>query len=89
MFHRFHSLKSALHLDPDVLAANSRLTELFDILVAARHRPIHPPYPEISEIMAPEIHRTLTGQQDAAVATEAMATAIQTIISNPIQEISP
>ncbi len=89
MFHRFHSLKSALHLDPDVLAANPHLAELFDILVAARPRPIHSPYPENSEIMAQEIHRTLAGQQNAAVATEAMAATIQTIISNPIQEISP
>ncbi len=81
--------RRASYQDPDVLAANPHLAKLFDILVTARPRPIHPRYPEISEIMGQEVHRTLTGQQDAAVATEAMATAIQAIISNPIQEITP
>ncbi len=81
--------RRAAYQDPDVLAANPHLAELFDILVAAKPHPIHPGYPEISEIMAPEVHRTLTSQQDAAADTEAMATAIQTIISNPIQEITP
>ncbi len=81
--------RRAAYQDPDVLVANPHLAELFDILVAARPRPIHPPYPENSEIMAPEIHRTLAGQQNAAAATEAMDTTIQAIISNPTQEINP
>jgi multiple sugar transport system substrate-binding protein len=72
-----------------VLAANPYLDELFDVLVTARPRPIHPRYPEISEIIAQEVHRALAGQQDTAVATEAMATAIQAIISSPTQEAPP
>ncbi len=81
--------RRASYRDPAVLAANPHLNELFDVLINARPRPIHPRYSEISEIIQQEVHRTLTGKQDAATATEAMAEAIQTIISDPAQEASP
>jgi ABC-type glycerol-3-phosphate transport system substrate-binding protein len=81
--------RQALYRNPDVLAANPHLTELFDVLVGARPRPVHPRYSEISNIIQQEVHRAMVGQQDAATATESMATAIQAIIPDPVQEVTP
>jgi ABC-type glycerol-3-phosphate transport system substrate-binding protein len=72
--------------NPDVPAANPHLIELFDVLVTAKPRSVHPRYSEISETIQPEKHRAMLGQQDAVTTTEARATAIQSIISPPVQE---
>lgn len=81
--------RRAAYQDPQVLAANPHFISLFNVLVSAKPRPIHPRYPEISEIIQQEVHRALTGQQDAATATETMAEAIQAVISPPPQETVP
>ncbi len=79
----------AAYQNPDVLAANPHFADLFNVLVSARPRPVHPRYIDISTVIQQEVYRTLTGQQTAATATAAMTEAIQGIISSPTQEKSP
>ena len=79
----------ASYQDPDVLAANPHFAELFEVLVKAKPRPLHPRYQDISAIIQREVHLALMGQQDARTATAAMATAIQRILDSSPEEASP
>jgi multiple sugar transport system substrate-binding protein len=68
--------------DPDVLAANPFMQELAEVLLNAKPRPVHPLYAEeISPVIQEEVHLVLSGEKEAASATEAMATRIQEIIT--------
>ena len=67
--------------DKEVIAINPSMTYLFDIILEAYPRPIHPRYNEISKIIQQEVHLTLKGEQSSSVATENMSEAITKIIS--------
>ena len=72
----------ASYQDQAVLTANPHMDKLFEVFIKAKPRPVHPRYPEISEIIQREVHSVLTNQQDAATATKIMAADIQAIISD-------
>ena len=67
--------------DEAVLATNPYMDTMFNILVNARPRPVHPQYITISEVMQIEVHAVLTGQKDAETATADMAEQIEAIIA--------
>ncbi|MFB0545866.1 MAG: extracellular solute-binding protein, partial [Anaerolineae bacterium] len=65
----------------EVIEANPFWEEFLPVLLGAKPRPVHPDYPEMSEVIYTEVHAALVGEQDAATATENIATQLEEILA--------
>ncbi len=72
--------RASLYKNPQVLAANPFWKYFYDVLLGARPRPVHPRYPEISNVIFTEVHRALTGEITPAQAIKNMADRIRQIV---------
>ena len=61
--------RKSCYNDENVIKINPAMKSLFDIVLEASARPIHPRYSEISKIIQEEIHSTLKGEQSPEIAT--------------------
>lgn len=74
------SLK-ALYDDPEMLSLNPHYPELYEVLLRAEPRPIHPRYPEISDSLQRHVSAVLTGAETPDQAAGKAAEEIEEILS--------
>jgi multiple sugar transport system substrate-binding protein len=65
----------------EVIEANPFWEDFLPVLIGADPRPVHPSYPEISDVIQKEVHAALVGEQDAATATKNAAEQIAEILA--------
>jgi len=72
--------RGQLFQDRDILARSAYYTELYKILQLARPRPVHPRYPEISDLMQLHLSSALVGKETPQAAIRKMAEGIRGIV---------
>ncbi|GAB4335573.1 MAG: ABC transporter substrate-binding protein [Candidatus Abyssubacteria bacterium] len=73
------SLKS-LYEDPELLALNPHYPELYEVLLHAEPRPVHPQYAEISDSVQRHVSAVITGLEMPEQAVQAIDTDIRRIL---------
>ncbi|PIP21201.1 MAG: ABC transporter substrate-binding protein [Candidatus Omnitrophica bacterium CG23_combo_of_CG06-09_8_20_14_all_40_11] len=71
--------RKALFEDKDILDQSPFYAELYQVLLLARPRPVHPDYAQISDILRRYIHKVLLGQISPKVALERAESEIKKI----------
>lgn len=66
--------------DKDILGLNPQYRQLYQILLSARPRPIHPDYAQISDILRRTIHKVLLGMLSPQLALEEAESEIKKIL---------
>jgi multiple sugar transport system substrate-binding protein len=69
--------RRSLFRDPGIVAKNPHYPELYEILLTARPRPLHPAYREISKVIRRYVSDALAGRTSPEEATRAMAEEIR------------
>jgi len=72
--------RRALFDDPDILAESPYYKALLPVLLAARPRPVHPRYAEISAAIQRHVSAALVGRETPAAAVHAAASEIRAIV---------
>jgi multiple sugar transport system substrate-binding protein len=72
--------RRSLFRDPDVLAKSPHFKELYDVLTAARPRPVHPMYARISDALQLHVSAALAGQESPEEAMKAAAKEMRAFI---------
>jgi multiple sugar transport system substrate-binding protein len=71
--------RRALYSDPEMLKANPHFPDLLKALLAARPRPMHPKYAQMSAAIQSAVSRALTGQQAPADALRDAAARLRQV----------
>lgn len=71
--------RRALFEDEDILTENPHYQELYQILLLAKPRPVHPDYAQVSDILRRFIHKALLGEILPKVALEKAESEIKKI----------
>lgn len=66
--------------DPEILKANPHYPRLFQVLLAARPRPVHPQYPMISDAMQVHLSAALVGKESPEQALSQAANEVRKIV---------
>ena len=72
---------AALYEDADILAKFPHMALLRDILDGVTPRPMHPKYPEISDILQEELHAALTQLKTPQEALDDAASRLETLLA--------
>jgi len=72
----------ALYEDADILAAYPHMALLRDIIDGATPRPMHPRYPEISDILQEELHAALTLLKTPKEALDDAASRLEALLAD-------
>jgi len=73
---------AALYEDADILAKFPHMALLRDILDGVTPRPMHPKYPEISDILQEELHAALTRLKTPKEALDDAASRLETLLAD-------
>ena len=86
-FQRQHAIQAAriparksLYEDPAVLEANPHFEQFYDVIVAARPRPVTPLYNDVSELIRTNMNAFLAGSQDVQGTLEEMQFGLEDIL---------
>ncbi|MEM6429438.1 MAG: ABC transporter substrate-binding protein [Deinococcota bacterium] len=72
----------SLYEDPDVLAAAPHFGEFYDVIIAARPRPVTPFYDQVSELIRTTVNAVLARSIDVDTALEDMQIGLEDIFEN-------
>ncbi|MBI3098130.1 MAG: ABC transporter substrate-binding protein [Planctomycetes bacterium] len=72
--------RRSLFQDPEVLAESPHYPDLYKVLLAARPRPVHPRYPEISDAIQRHVSAALVGREAVEEALKHTAAEIRKIV---------
>lgn len=72
--------RKSCYNNESVITVNPSMKYLFDIVLEARARPIHPRYNEISKIIQEEVHSALKGELSPGMATDKLIKRIKKIV---------
>ncbi|RLB01270.1 MAG: hypothetical protein DRG55_05410 [Deltaproteobacteria bacterium] len=69
--------RKALFFDPDILKVSPHYRDLYEIVMRARARPVHPDYPRISDTLQKHVSAVLAGVEGPEEALKIMARSIE------------
>lgn len=69
--------RKALFQDPEILKVSPHYRDLYEIVMRARPRPVHPDYPRISDTLQKHVSAVLTGVESPEQALKVMARSIE------------
>jgi multiple sugar transport system substrate-binding protein len=72
--------RKSLFLDPEILKENPHYKDLYQILLMARPRPVHPDYPRISSVIQKNVSAVLVGIEPPETAALRMDRAIESVV---------
>ncbi len=72
--------RKSLFFDKDILKESPHYKELYKILLNAKHRPVHPEYPKISDTIQKHVSAVLVGIETPEEATKVMYRTIDGIL---------
>jgi multiple sugar transport system substrate-binding protein len=72
--------RKSLFKDPEILKESPHYKELYEVLLKARPRPVHPDYPRISNILQKHVSAVLVGVESPQQAAFAMDHSVSSII---------
>lgn len=72
--------RKALFEDKDILEKSPFYTELYQILLMSKPRPVHPDYAQVSDILRRFIHKVLLGELSPQVALEKVELEIKKVL---------
>ncbi len=72
--------RKSLFFDKDILKESPHYKELYKILLNAKHRPVHPEYPKISDTLQKHISAVLVGIETPEKATEIIYRTVSGIL---------
>ncbi len=72
--------RKALFKDKDILKRNPFYSDLYQILLSAKPRPVYPDYSQISDVLRRFIHRVLLGELEAEKALQEAESEIKGIL---------
>ncbi|PCI39262.1 MAG: ABC transporter substrate-binding protein [Elusimicrobia bacterium] len=72
--------RKSLFKDPEVLAKSPHFAKLYDVLIAARPRPVHPMYARISDAIQLHVSAALAGQETPEEAMKGAAAEMRAFV---------
>ncbi len=72
--------RRSLYSDTGMLEANPHFPDLYNVLLTARPRPVHPRYPQISDAIQVHVSAALVGREDPQDALRSAAATIGRIV---------
>ncbi|MBW2039028.1 MAG: extracellular solute-binding protein [Deltaproteobacteria bacterium] len=72
--------RKALFKDPEILKVSPHYRDLYEIVMRARPRPVHPDYPRISDTLQKHVSAVLAGIESPEEALKIMARSIEGIV---------
>jgi multiple sugar transport system substrate-binding protein len=73
--------RRALFEDADIVKASPHYPELYKALLAARPRPVHPKYAQISDVLQAHVSAALVGRETPEAAVRAAAARIRAVVA--------
>lgn len=77
--------RTALFFDPGVLATNPHFPSVYEALLHARPRPVHPDYPRISDTLQKQVSAVLSGVRTPSEAARIMQASIEGTVAGTRQ----
>ncbi len=72
--------RKSLFKDPEILAKSPHFSELYEVLLAARPRPVHPMYARISDALQLHVSAALAGQETPEEAMKGAADEMRAFV---------